>query len=369
MSRLTTRFQVIPRASARRLGPVRIRPKQPQRILIAHHLLLGDTVMLTPLIAKLRMLYPHACIAMTLPHKIAPLYAARPYGLEALAYNPHDAVSVARLLDQPAFDLAFVPGDNRYSWLAQAMGARWIVAFDGDRPAYKSWPVDELVEYSKTPAAWGDMVADLWPGPAPQTYRTSDWPAPAHKPFELPKPPYAVLHVGASSPLKLWPPERWRQLAERINARGIAPIWSAGRGEEAEVLGIDPEHRHASTAGQLDLSQLWQLLANARLLICPDTGIAHLGRLVGVPTVALFGPGSSIVSGAGKFWADSQFSAVTTFAFPCRDQRKLFKRELDWVRRCGRDLGECNSALCMKDIDVARVERSIAELILNSTTL
>ena len=33
------------------------------------------------------------------------------------------------LFDEPGFDLAIVPGDNRYSWLAAAAGARWIVAF------------------------------------------------------------------------------------------------------------------------------------------------------------------------------------------------------------------------------------------------
>ena len=32
----------------------------PQRILVAHHLLLGDTLMLTPLLAKCRALWPSA---------------------------------------------------------------------------------------------------------------------------------------------------------------------------------------------------------------------------------------------------------------------------------------------------------------------
>ena len=40
-----------PRASA---------PSDPRRILVAHHLLLGDTLMLTPLLKKLRTLHPDA---------------------------------------------------------------------------------------------------------------------------------------------------------------------------------------------------------------------------------------------------------------------------------------------------------------------
>ena len=69
-----------------------------------------------------------------------------------------------------ADNLAFVPGDNRYAWLAAAMRARWIVAFDGDRPVTKNWPIDALVPYPRTPGAWGDLVATLAEGPPPRPY-------------------------------------------------------------------------------------------------------------------------------------------------------------------------------------------------------
>lgn len=359
MSRFPARFKIIARALRRRGALARRRPLTPQRILVAHHLLLGDTVMLTPLVAKLRALYPEAHLVMTLPHRIAPLYQRKPYGMETMPYDPRDPASIDRLLALPAFDLAFVPGDNRYSWLALAMGARWIVAFDGDRPNYKSWPVDELVPYPQTPAAWGDMVAGLWPGPPPQPYKKSAWPAPDHAPFSLPPSPYCVFHIGASSALKRWPSERWRELAEHVMMRGLTPVWSAGRGEEHEVATIDPAQRYQSYAARLDLPQLWHLLARARLLVCPDTGIAHLARLIGTPTVALFGPGSSVISGAGQFWQNGAFAAVTIDDFPCRDQNVLFKRNIAWARRCARSTSECPTPACMLGIGLGRVERAI----------
>ena len=58
--------------------------------------------------------------------------------------------------------------------------------------------------------------------------------------------------------------------------------------------------------GALDLAQLWHLLAGAELLVAPDTGVAHLGRIVGAPTVTLFGPGSALLCGAGDFWRDAR---------------------------------------------------------------
>lgn len=359
-SRLAGRVRVVARALARR-GASRTPPQAPRRILIAHHLLLGDTLMLTPLVKKLRERHPGADIAMTVPRAYAQLYAGRPYGLRALPFDPRGPMT--SLFDEPPFDLAFVPGDNRYAWLAAAMGARWVVAFAGDRPLTKNWPIDALLPYPRTPAAWGDLVAALADGPAPSPYHPDEWPAPPAPAFEQPSGRYAVLHVGASSPLKQWPAPRWTALATRLAARGVAPVWSAGRGEEALVRACDPQGLYPSYAGRLDLAQLFHLLAGAALLIAPDTGVAHLGRITGTPTVALFGPGSALICGAGRFWRDAPYRAVTVDPFPCRDQTVLFKRNIDWVRRCGRSVSQCPAHRCMPAITGEAVDAAIAELL------
>lgn len=341
--------------------PLCRRPTAPGRILVAHHLILGDTLMLTPLLAKLRRQYPESEIVMTVPKAMFSLYRHRPYGVQAFPYDPRDATTLLALRKVRGFDLAFVPGDNRFSWLARAAGARWTVAFAGDRPAYKSWPVDELIPYPETPAAWGDMVAGLVRGEPPSPYDAGQWKAPNFHPFELPQSPYCVLHVGTSSPLKLWKPENWKALATRLRESGCHVAWSAGPGEEDYVAAIDERAEYPSYAGTLDLPQLWHLLANARLLVCPDTGVAHLGRIVGTPTVTLFGPGSSVICGAGNFWRNSRYEAVTVEDFPCRDQHVLFKRDIDWVRRCGRTLRQCSKPLCMERIGVDQVWEAICK--------
>lgn len=364
-SRRAARAAVLARALAWRLASTgRRKPTDaPRRILIAHHLLLGDTLMLTPLLAKLRERFPEAEIAMTSAPGIAPLYAARPYGVRVIAYNPRDSAALRPLLGEAGFDLAIVPGDNRYSWLAAALRSRWTVAFAGDRPPYKSWPIDELRPYPERPGAWGDMVAGLIDGPAPAPYDPAAWPAPPHRAFEMPPRDFAVLHVGASTPLKRWEPEKWRALAASLAQRGLEVVWSAGRGEEGVVAAIDPEGRFRSSAGELDLPQLSHLIKRARLLVCPDTGVSYLGRLVNTPTVTLYGPGSAILCGPGDFWRMSPTRAVTIADFPCRDQRVLFKREIEWVRRCGRTTAECAAPRCMEAIDVASVRRAIDELL------
>jgi ADP-heptose:LPS heptosyltransferase len=355
-SRALARPVVLALAGARMVaaalpGRRRRPPANPRRILIAHHLLLGDTIMLTPLIAKCRARWPAADIAMTCPVAYAPLYGGRPYGVRALPYDPRDAATLMPLLADTGYDLALVPADNRLSWLARALGAGWIVAFAGDSPPYKDWPVDELRPYPDTPTAWGDLAALLVDGPPPAPYRVADWPAPARGAFATPSSPYCVLHAGASTSLKQWPSSRWRDLGTRLAGHGYGVVLSAGPGEADLLDAIDPERVWPRHEGTLSLPQLWHLLAGAALVVCPDTGIAHLARLTGVPTVALFGPGSALLSGGGLFWHASPYSAVTIADFPCRDQRITMKRDVAWIRRCerfpGTAPGQCPEARCM----------------------
>ena len=355
-TRLAGRVGVVARALADR-GADRSPPADPRRILIAHHLLLGDTLMLTALVARLRANHPRAHLAMTVPEVVAPLYATRPWGLAALPWSPRRVPP--SLYDDEPWDLAYVPGDNRYTWLAAAMRARWIVAFDGDRSLRKNWPADRLVPYPGEPASWGDMVAGLAGGTAPPPYAPAQWPRGPCAPCDVPARPYAVLHVGASTPLKQWPSDRWQEIARRLDERGIAPVWSCGPGERPLVDACDPGERHRSTGGTLDLAQMRGLLDDAALLVSPDTGIAHLARIAGTPTVTLLGPGSATLTGPGRYYAAMPWRAATVDPYPCRDQRVLFRREIPWVRRCGRSTAECARPRCMEAIGVDAVAAAI----------
>lgn len=347
-------MRLLPRALARRFLRLqrRQRPAAPRRILVAHHLLAGDVLMLAPLLAKLRERHADADLVVAARRTVAALFSGRPYGARALVYEPREAATLQAFFDEPGFDLACVPGDNRYSWLAAAAGARWIVAFSGDRPRAKSWPVDEERPYRQSPAAWGDMVADLADGPPPPPYRPGDWPAPVCASFNAPQGRYAVLHVEASTPLKHWEDAKWLALAEQLAGRGIRPVWSAGPSGGPWLRRVDPHGRFAALGHQLDLAQLWHLVAGAALLVCPDTSVMHIGRLTGTPTVALFGPSSATLFGAGDFWRDGPYRAVTVPDFPCRDQSRLFKRDIAWIRRCQRTLQECPAPRCMQALDV-----------------
>jgi ADP-heptose:LPS heptosyltransferase len=361
-SRFWSRSLVAARAVA---GSFRRRPLHgsPRRVLVAHHpQMLGDVFMLAPLFAKIRQNWPQAETVMITSGGVRPLFNARPWGVEAVEYDPRDSRTLGHFRRPGGYDLAIVPGDNRYGLFSRAVGARWVLGFSGDRPAYKNLFIDHATPFPDAPDTWGEMAADLIPGPDAAAFRVGDWPAPPHAEFERPRAPYAVLHLGASTPLKLWPPQRWAALAAALSARGFDIAWSAGPGEQPLVDQADPGGKYTSYAGRLDLAQLWHLLAGASLLVSPDTGISHMSRATGTPTVALFGPGTHVVAGLGTFWRDNRWKAVLIEPFECRDQRVLFKRPVQWVRRCQRSTRECAEPRCMNAIGLDLVLAAIDEV-------
>src|ERR1700720_3762474 len=96
-----------------RFGLARRRPQDmPRRILIAHNLLLGDTILLAPLLKKLRPRCPDAQIVMTCKAAFLPLFATRPYNVRTLPFDPRDVGTFFALFRERGFDLAFLPADN-----------------------------------------------------------------------------------------------------------------------------------------------------------------------------------------------------------------------------------------------------------------
>ncbi|MEW6474638.1 MAG: glycosyltransferase family 9 protein [Actinomycetota bacterium] len=110
-----------------------------------------------------------------------------------------------------------------------------------------------------------------------------------------------ILHPGAASPARRWPPQRWAAVARAEAAAGRTVVVTAGPGEDhlaAAVLraasggpaDVDPGRGRILPAGRTDLLQLTALVAGAGRVVCGDTGIAHLATALGTPSVVLFGP-------------------------------------------------------------------------------
>jgi ADP-heptose:LPS heptosyltransferase len=100
-----------------------------------------------------------------------------------------------------------------------------------------------------------------------------------------------VIHPGAKSPSRRWPPDRWAAVARALAQRGHRVRVTGSHAEShlavrvARAAGLGPE-----AVPVTDLSELAGLVAHARLVISGDTGIAHLATAYGTRSVVLFGP-------------------------------------------------------------------------------
>jgi ADP-heptose:LPS heptosyltransferase len=102
-----------------------------------------------------------------------------------------------------------------------------------------------------------------------------------------------IVHPGAKDPVRRWPPARFARLAEVLERSGHRVVVTGSPAERwlaqrvARLAGL-PASR--VLAGRTDVGALAALVAQARLLVSGDTGVAHLATGYRTPSVLLFGP-------------------------------------------------------------------------------
>jgi ADP-heptose:LPS heptosyltransferase len=107
-----------------------------------------------------------------------------------------------------------------------------------------------------------------------------------------------VLNPGGGWASKLWPAERFGELARGLRALGLPSLVSWGPGEEALAdRVVAASGGAASRSFPTSLLDYVELARRARLVVAADTGPLHLACAVGAPVVALFGPTDPLRNG------------------------------------------------------------------------
>jgi ADP-heptose:LPS heptosyltransferase len=112
---------------------------------------------------------------------------------------------------------------------------------------------------------------------------------------------FAILNPGAGWPSKVWPAERYGELARVLAVSHGMPSIVVWCGETelrlAEII-VAAGGRHARLAPATNMVQLAALCRRAGLFVGSDTGPMHLAAAVGTPTVSLHGPSRAEWCGA-----------------------------------------------------------------------
>ncbi len=111
-----------------------------------------------------------------------------------------------------------------------------------------------------------------------------------------------LIHPGAAAASRRWPAPRWSRLVAML-AEGGHPVVLTGGPAERELCSEiitrarDLASRGAdvrNAAGDLTLAELADAVSRAQLIVCGDTGPAHLATAYGTRSVLLFGPTSPV---------------------------------------------------------------------------
>jgi ADP-heptose:LPS heptosyltransferase/uncharacterized protein YjbJ (UPF0337 family) len=238
---------------------------------------LGDFLTGVPALRALRRAYPGDRLVLAAPRALEPL-AALSGAVDAVADTPP--------LGPPPRGAAVAvnlhgrgPESHR---VLQAASPGRLIAFANaaaghDGPEWRSGEHE--------PARWCRLLRESG---IPADPDDLDLPPP---PVASPAPGATVIHPGAASPARRWPPDRWAAVARAEAAAGRDVVLTGGPDErklaDAVAAGLP---RTTVLAGRTDLLTLAALVAGAGRVVCGDTGVAHLATAYRVPSVVLFGP-------------------------------------------------------------------------------
>ncbi|MBU0502794.1 MAG: lipopolysaccharide heptosyltransferase II [Candidatus Omnitrophota bacterium] len=282
--------------------------KEYKRILITRTDRIGDVVLSTPAIKALRMRYPSAYIAMMVSPYAKDIVIENPDLDEVIILdkdNKHKnlkgAWELSRDLKKKRFDLAIalhptnrvhliiysagiprkIGYDRKFGFLftdkirhLKQLGQKRESEYNFDllKPLGIEWEDQELFfPLRKESEIWVD---ELFAG---EGIKKGD--------------SILAINPGASCPSRIWPVERFVQVAERfIEKHGFKIIVLSGSKEVhiADEVIYQMKHKAVNLGGKTSVSQLASVLKRCSLLISNDSGPVHIACALGTPVVSIF---------------------------------------------------------------------------------
>lgn len=337
-----------------------------ERILIVKLSAVGDVVHSLPALDALRRARPDAHIGWAAHGGAAKLLRGHPQIDELVVVprrvgGPRDVLAArAALRAGGRWDCAVdMQGLSKSGWWAWVSGARRRIGFAG--PASREINALFMTERVRPPAEFtvirmnlalveplGAQAAGaraILPEVAADAQAVAGWARDAACGGER----FVLLDTFAGWETKLWPRERWVEVALRAGeAHGLRSLVTHGPGQQpdAEALAkaIADAGGRAVVAPPTTLGEYCALVrAHATAIVGADTGPVHLAAALGVPTVMLFGPSDSRRN-APEF-AGARYDTLQDFTQPCTGT---------FDRRCRHHApGECMSALTPEHVVAA----------------
>jgi ADP-heptose:LPS heptosyltransferase len=113
----------------------------------------------------------------------------------------------------------------------------------------------------------------------------------------IPSGKLALIAPGSGSAQKNWSPARFAALVKVLRVESLNPVLLEGPADREAVRAVSEYLADSGLPVLRELApyELKCVLANTRLYVGNDAGPTHLAALLGVPTVAIFGPSDPVL--------------------------------------------------------------------------
>jgi heptosyltransferase-2 len=282
-----------------------------KKILVIGPSWVGDTMLMQPMLLRLKQRYPDSQIDVLAPPWTAALLHAMPEVHEVIINPfPHGALQLiaryqfGKKLRGTQYDQAIVLPNSLKSALIPYFAriplrtgfvgeSRYILLNDARGLSKKSLPfmVERFAQLaedkrSKIPRPLANPKLEV---------SVAQRNATLHKLGLTLDKPVAIFCPGAEyGPAKRWPASYFAEIAQRLQRQGYA-VWLIGSAKDKEVADkIIALGNSASLnlCGVTDLTDAIALLSCAQLVVSNDSGLMHLAAALDRPMLALFGSSS-----------------------------------------------------------------------------
>ncbi len=275
-----------------------------KKVLLVKTRAMGDTILSTAALNSLRDSLPDSCqIHVMAPAPWHVLLEEHPSVDRLWVVNKKsgliEKMKQIRDIRRERFDAVFaLHASNSTAWIAKLSGApNRSVHFHGITDSNRFSTVEISGKGQIKPILERDFDAIKAIVPAAEMKKTSLVIAECAKneaqkilDQKKLKSPYLVIGLGASRPAKMWPVERFHQLAQRwISEKKGSVIVIAGP-DESELASSFANDENTLVRLGGDLMVNAGLIARAEWFIGNDSGPKHLAVALGVKTLTLFGP-------------------------------------------------------------------------------
>ncbi len=258
---------------------------------------MGDTVLLSGIVADLRAALPSTTLRFFAGETNFDTAKTFMREEEVRRIKVTSPLSAVRLIRREKLDvlLDFGPWPRVDALIATLSGARYTAGFRTARQ-FRHYCYDLVLEHSREIHELANYRRVIKAINVPTT----------HEPCVLIKggpvidsTSYVVFHPwpgGYQSHLREWPAESWQELARLIATSGFSIVLSGLESDrprsQALVERMSSAVQAQNLAGRFDLADTCRLLRHAAAVVSVNTGIMHLAAAIGTPTVGLSGPTS-----------------------------------------------------------------------------